>query len=309
MGHGWAARRILLLHAGGYSERSPAHGTLGKAFGQLPMDAAGAGVPATILEAQLVYFLDLPGTLPPGIFVSSADVVLQLGAVPRLSGEERAKAATGLLALGHVSTIETGTRHGVFACDGAQLAALIRRQCAAAAAAPAVAKAPGVAATEEAGAAGSAAGGKAGRMAAMFLGAAVSALGTSAAAASAAAAATPVQPVVVECRRCLQKPTEADMRTAAAVMAPPEAMGVEGGGGGEWVLTDSAFHIGYRACDALVRLAAAHPEELAGVEVCAYGDMMVWSHASTTHHAPHARTNTRTPVCPPPARSGRPREG
>ena len=52
------------------------------------------------------------------------------------------------------------------------------------------------------------------------------------------------------------------------------AMGIQGGGGGEWVLTDSAFHIGYRACGALVRLAAAHPAELAGVEVDAYGDFM-----------------------------------
>ena len=81
--HVWSAKRILLLHAGGYSERSPAHGTLGKAFGQLPMDAANVGVPATILEAQLVYYLELPGILPPGIFVSSADVVLQFSAIPR----------------------------------------------------------------------------------------------------------------------------------------------------------------------------------------------------------------------------------
>ena len=90
----------------------------------------------------------------------------------------------------------------------------------------------------------------------------------------AAAASSPAAPVTLECRRCLQKPSESDMRAAAAVMAPPAAMGVKGGGGGEWVLTDSAFHIGYMACDALVRLAAAHPEELRGVEVCAYGDMM-----------------------------------
>ena len=82
VGHAWASRRILLLHAGGYSERSPAHGTLGKAFGQLPMDAAGVGVPATILEAQLVYLQDLPAALPPGVFVSSADVVLQMARVP-----------------------------------------------------------------------------------------------------------------------------------------------------------------------------------------------------------------------------------
>ena len=91
VGHAWASRRILLLHAGGYSERSPAHGTLGKAFGQLPMDATGVGVPATILEAQLVYLQDLPAALPPGVFVSSADVVLQMARVP--DGRTRSRMA------------------------------------------------------------------------------------------------------------------------------------------------------------------------------------------------------------------------
>ena len=74
VGSGWSAKKLFLLHAGGYSERSPAHGTLGKAFGQLPFDAAGVGVPATVLETQLVSFQELPSRLPSGIFVSSADV-------------------------------------------------------------------------------------------------------------------------------------------------------------------------------------------------------------------------------------------
>ena len=54
------SEKILLLHAGGYSERSPAHGTLGKAFGQIPLDAADVGVPATILEAQLACLVHRP---------------------------------------------------------------------------------------------------------------------------------------------------------------------------------------------------------------------------------------------------------
>jgi hypothetical protein len=52
---------------------------------QLVPHRYSVGVPATILEAQLVYLLDLPAILPPGVFVSSADVVLQFGAIPRLS--------------------------------------------------------------------------------------------------------------------------------------------------------------------------------------------------------------------------------
>ena len=64
------------------------------------------------------------------------------------------------------------------------------------------------------------------------------------------------------------------MRAANAVLPTPAGMGLPNGGGGEWVLTDSAYHLGWRMCDALVNLAATNPEALAGVEICAYGDFM-----------------------------------
>ena len=220
VGQAWASRRILLLHAGGYSERSPAHGTLGKAFGQLPMDAAGVGVPATILEAQLVYLQDLPAALPPGVFVSSADVVLQMARVPPIDERVRERVADGILALGHASPIEIGVGHGVFACDRTELTEFVRRH------------------------------------------------------AAADANDASLRSGTLACLRCLQKPSEAAQRDAGAVMPSPAAMGLPGGGGAEWVLTDSAFHVGWRACDALVRVAAAEPRTFAGVEVCAYGDFM-----------------------------------
>ena len=94
-GSGWSAKKLFLLHAGGYSERSPAHGTLGKAFGQLPFDAAGVGVPATVLEAQLVSFQELPSRLPNGVFVSSADVAVQFGSLPRLGPDTVARPRWG----------------------------------------------------------------------------------------------------------------------------------------------------------------------------------------------------------------------
>jgi hypothetical protein len=221
----WTRGRILLLHAGGYSERSPAHGTLGKAFGQLPMDAADVGVPATILEAQLVNFVDLVTQLPPGVFVSSADVALQFGDTPALSDETREKASWGILALGHVGDLKTGEQHGVFACDRESLRAFAAEATAA----------EGVAIEEPRG---------------------------------------PRKVAALECVRCLQKPSSSTMHASGAVMPSPSSMGFRGGGGPEWVLTDSAFHIGYRACDALVRCAASNPGVFAGVEVCAYGDFM-----------------------------------
>ena len=122
----WMSEKILLLHAGGYSERSPAHGTLGKAFGQIPLDAADVGVPATILEAQLACLVHLPANLPPGIFVSSADVVLQLAdPPPALDAGTKARCAEGILALGHANPLDVAAHHGVFACDRKALEALV----------------------------------------------------------------------------------------------------------------------------------------------------------------------------------------
>ena len=216
VGSGWSAKKLFLLHAGGYSERSPAHGTLGKAFGQIPFDAAGVGVPATVLETQLVSFQELPSRLPSGIFVSSADVAVQFGALPRLGPAAIARAEQGILALAHASSVEVGTGHGVFVCDREQLDACVR---------------------------GSVAGADAGDAA-------------------------------VACRRCLQKPSVAAMRGAGAVLPGPRLSGYAEGSAGEWVLTDSAFHVGAEACLALVAVAAAHPRAFAGVEVCAYGDLM-----------------------------------
>ena len=233
----WRRSRILLLHAGGYSERSPAHGTLGKAFAQLPMDAANMGAPATMLEAQLVYLQELPASLPPGVFISAADVVLQMPALAPLDETTADRASHGILALGHASTVAIGRSHGVFVCDRHELVELIR-----------------CSADDESR-------GKENRAEPMDKN-------------QIETAARHRHAGVIECVRCLQKPSDAEMRAANAVLPTPAGMGLPGGGGGEWVLTDSAYHLGWRMCDALVKLAASHPEALAGVEICAYGDFM-----------------------------------
>ena len=231
----WRRSRILLLHAGGYSERSPAHGTLGKAFAQIPMDAANMGAPATMLEAQLVYLQELPASTPPGIFISAADVVLQMPALASLDEATMERASHGILALGHASTVAIGKSHGVFVCDRHELVELIRA---------------------------TAGDGKENEN------------NANAAPVRDENRAVRTGAGVIECARCLQKPSDAAMRAANAVLPTPAGMGLPNGGGGEWVLTDSAFHLGWRMCDALVNLAATNPEALAGVEICAYGDFM-----------------------------------
>ena len=175
-------------------------------------------------------FQELPSRLPNGIFVSSADVAVQFGALPRLGPDAIARAREGILALAHASSVEVGTGHGVFVCEREQLDARVR------------------AADAVVGDADADAGDASEQNAADSFAA-------------------------VACRRCLQKPSVAAMRAAGAVLPGPGWRGT-GGSAGEWVLTDSAFHVGADACSALVAVAAAHPRAFAGVEVCAYGDLM-----------------------------------
>ena len=84
---------------------------------------------------------------------------------------------------------------------------------------------------------------------------------------AARASRTGETPRALACRRCLQKPSAAQMRETGCVM----------GGNGEeeeWVLTDSCFHIGVDAVAALIELDATRRNVLAGCEICAYGDFM-----------------------------------
>ena len=237
-GSGWGTKKVFLLHAGGYAERSPAHGTLGKAFGQIPMDAANLGVPATILEAQLVAFTDLAKILPPGVFVSSADVAVQFGKLPALDNDDRAQCHDGVLALAHASCLDTGTGHGVFVCDRGEVGNLVSNT---------------------------------------FSGSAFMASGAGGATITEKTEQESVKkkpPSALRVKRCLQKPPVSLMRASGAVLASPVATGHTCGSSDEWVLTDSAFHIGAGACAALTRVAATNPGVFAGVEICAYGDFM-----------------------------------
>ena len=127
--HVWSANH-LLLHAGGYSERSPAHGTWAN-FGQPPMDAANVGFLRRYSRRSWCITSSFPASYP-GIFVVGGRGVA-VCAIPRLSEEETRRAAAGLLARTREQH-STGTGHGVFACDKGKPAALIQRQCAAASA-------------------------------------------------------------------------------------------------------------------------------------------------------------------------------
>jgi|TARA_B100000073_G_scaffold348090_1_gene364979 fucokinase len=208
-GDAWREKRVFALHTGGHSERAPQYGTCGKAFADVPMDASGRGVPATILEAQLVQLTPLAKTLPPGIFVSSADVFLEYDdAQGKFDIETYASMERGITALGHPSSVAIGEEHGVFACDAEEVHERVRAMRAGQPSAP------------------------------------------------------------LECRKCLQKPSEEKMRQNGCVMRGYET------DDDEWVLTDSCFHIGVDALEALIELDETKRDVLAGCEICAYGDFM-----------------------------------
>lgn len=208
-GEDWSSKRVFVLHTGGHSERSPQHGTCGKAFAEIPFDGTGRGIPGTILEAQLAQLTPLAATLPPGVFVSCADVTLEFGNLGEVVSEDMYDAMRrGITALAHPSSVAIGEHHGVFACDVDEVDARVR---------------------------------------AMRRGG---------------------PPTPLNCKRCLQKPKEDEMRAKGCVMRGYSS------GDDEWVLTDSCFHIGVDAIEALIELSKTRGDVLAECEICAYGDFM-----------------------------------
>lgn len=71
---GFDNRRILVLHAGGNSSRTPQYSALGKLFSPLP--TALYDTPATLFDMFMVSMASIPGRLREGMLLLSGDVVL-----------------------------------------------------------------------------------------------------------------------------------------------------------------------------------------------------------------------------------------
>ncbi|KAK3576413.1 hypothetical protein CHS0354_026750 [Potamilus streckersoni] len=100
--------RVLLIHAGGQSQRLPSVSVLGKIFSPVPF-----GQPLyQMLDVKLAMYLPLIAKLGPGIFVTCADdfLVCNLGQ----NGPNTTFSTTGFTALAHPSTLAIGTGHGVY---------------------------------------------------------------------------------------------------------------------------------------------------------------------------------------------------
>ncbi|KAG0265356.1 hypothetical protein BG011_004901 [Mortierella polycephala] len=101
--------RVLLIHAGGYSSRLPHVSTRGKVFMTLPQANSPQGI--QILELKLVLYLHLLRTMPPGVFLTSADGIELFASKSPFPSVAKPRTIT---ALAHPSSMHIGSTHGVY---------------------------------------------------------------------------------------------------------------------------------------------------------------------------------------------------
>ncbi|XP_067250751.1 fucose-1-phosphate guanylyltransferase isoform X2 [Chanodichthys erythropterus] len=106
--------KVILIHAGGFSQRLPNASALGKIFTALPL-----GKPLyQMLELKLAMYVDFPSHMKPGILVTCADDI-ELYSVP--DQENVVFDKSGFTALAHPSPLSVGTTHGVFVLEPAEM--------------------------------------------------------------------------------------------------------------------------------------------------------------------------------------------
>lgn len=104
---------IMLINAGGMSQRLASASVLGKIFTALP---TGWSPPWQVLELKLAAFLPLLANMNPGFLHVASDTI----EVYDIGNEETSNwslTRPGLTALAHPSTVHIGTTHGVFVLE------------------------------------------------------------------------------------------------------------------------------------------------------------------------------------------------
>ncbi|XP_029474544.1 fucose-1-phosphate guanylyltransferase [Rhinatrema bivittatum] len=108
-GDKWTRFTIILIHAGGYSQRLPSASALGKIFTALPL-----GDPIyQMLELKLATYIDFPTYMMPGILVTCADDIELYSTGTEVLRFDK----PGFTALAHPSSLSIGTTHGVFVLE------------------------------------------------------------------------------------------------------------------------------------------------------------------------------------------------
>ncbi|CAJ1060377.1 fucose-1-phosphate guanylyltransferase [Xyrichtys novacula] len=106
-GKAWSSLRVILIHAGGWSQRLPSASALGKIFTPLPL-----GDPLyQMLELKLAIYVEFPPHMKPGVLVTCAD---DIELYSTAEDESITFDQPGFTALAHPSPLTIGTTHGVF---------------------------------------------------------------------------------------------------------------------------------------------------------------------------------------------------
>ncbi|XP_054645697.1 fucose-1-phosphate guanylyltransferase [Dunckerocampus dactyliophorus] len=117
--------RVLLIHAGGLSQRLPSASAFGKIFTTMPL-----GDPFyEMLELKLAMYVDFPSHMKPGVLVTCADDI----ELYSIADDNRlAFNKPGFTALAHPSPLSVGTTHGVFVlepCEDSAFLQMENRSC------------------------------------------------------------------------------------------------------------------------------------------------------------------------------------
>lgn len=109
-GEALGGMKVILIHAGGFSQRLPSASALGKIFTAMPL-----GDPLyQMLELKLAMYVDFPLHMKPGVLVTGAD---DIEIYTTADGDSIKFEKPGFTALAHPSPLSIGTTHGVFVFD------------------------------------------------------------------------------------------------------------------------------------------------------------------------------------------------
>ena len=101
---------ILLINAGGQSQRLASASALGKVFTALPMGSP----PWQVLELKLAAYLPLLARMSPGYLHVASDTIEIFDLGDNMEFSDWFFARPGLTALAHPSSLDIGSTHGVF---------------------------------------------------------------------------------------------------------------------------------------------------------------------------------------------------
>ncbi|CAB4386812.1 unnamed protein product [Rhizophagus irregularis] len=106
-------KKVLLIHAGGYSTRLPHVSILGKLFMKVPIssDSTRERDWVELFDLKLIIYIELIKHLKKGtVFLTSSDTIELMS----INVKETSLQNTSLVALAHPSTLHIGSTHGVY---------------------------------------------------------------------------------------------------------------------------------------------------------------------------------------------------